>query len=455
MAQTREQAKGPTGGRGISARCHDPYLRCALYGAAQTALGITGGGVLSHSPQGCFQLVDTAFEWQDADYTETETVCTKLCEDEIVHGGEELLTRTILEAQDLDISVLFVLSACGPEIVGDDIVAVCEDLGPRVRFPLVPIRCAGFQGDQNRGIDVALETMLDRLVSADGAGRRIPRSVCLIAPHANANPTWMGDLAWVKNALTQMGATVVAALTHDTVLDDFRSLHLVEGCIVLSHDAGQGAADHLAEQYGVEQWCRGLPLPIGVTNTRNWLSELGKRLGAEEEAQRLIGEGEAMVVKACRVKGLEQSAMHRAPAAVVADATVGIPLLRFITEDLEMIPTLVCLRSGQVGTQELLEREFADLGLAARSVYPADVYQAKMALEETLPEMVLGSNIERHAVEEMGIPFACRLVTPISRFRMTDQAYWGYTGMLNLIESIQNDWLDRYRSKRRRYKARW
>ena len=77
-------------------RCHDPYLRCALYGAAQTALGVKGGCVLSHSPQGCFQLVDAAFSWQDADYTETLTLCTKLCEDEIVHGGEELLARAIL-----------------------------------------------------------------------------------------------------------------------------------------------------------------------------------------------------------------------------------------------------------------------------------------------------------------------------------------------------------------------
>jgi hypothetical protein len=49
-----------------------------------------------------------------------------LCEDEIVHGGEDLLARTIREAKGLPISILFVLSACGPEIVGDDIVAVCD-----------------------------------------------------------------------------------------------------------------------------------------------------------------------------------------------------------------------------------------------------------------------------------------------------------------------------------------
>ncbi|MBL7201990.1 MAG: nitrogenase associated protein [Anaerolineae bacterium] len=435
-------------------RCHDPYLRCALYGAAQAALGVTGCCVLSHSPQGCFQLVDSAFGWQDADYTETLTLCTKLCEDEIVHGGEDVLARTILEAQGLGAPIMFVLTACGPEIVGDDIVAVSEEMSSQVDFQIVPIQSAGFRGDQNWGTDVALEAMLKALVPADG-GPRIPRSVCLIAPHANANPTWMGDLVWVEDVLARMGASVTATLTHDTALEDFARVAQAEGSIVLSHDAGDKAAQYLAENHGIAQWCRGLPLPIGFTNTRNWLRELGERLGAEGQAREIIAEGENRVVKACRRKGLEQSAMHRAPAAIVADATVGIPLVRFITEDLEMIPRLVCLRSGQDGTPEMLERELAALGVAPQVLLDADVYGARTALEEVRPEMVLGSNIERHAVQEMGIPYVFRLVNPISRFRMTDRAYLGYTGMLNLIETMQNDWLDRYRSKRRRYEARW
>jgi nitrogenase molybdenum-iron protein alpha/beta subunit len=399
--------------------------------------------------------VNAAFGWQDADYTETLTLCTKLCEDEIVHGGEEVLARTILEAQELNVPIMFVVTACGPEIVGDDIVAVCEDTAPQVSFRIVPILCAGFRGDQNQGTDIALDAILRQLVLEDGDGRKAPRSVLLIAPHANANPTWMGDLAWVRSVLAQMGATVTATLTHDTALDEFERVPSAEGCIVLSHDAGQKAADYLAQKYGIEQWCRGLPLPVGFTNTRRWLTELGQRLGAEGAAQKIISEGETMVVEACRRKGLEISAMHRAPAAIVADATVGIPLLRFITEDLEMLPNLVCLRSGQVGAKEMLQGELSDLQLSPQVVHNADVYQSKMALAETRPEMVLGSNIERHAVEELGIPYVFRLVNPISRFRMTDRAYFGYVGMLNLIESMQNDWLDRYRSKERRYRARW
>ena len=456
MTQAREVTPIETDMKDAVQRCHDPYLRCALYGAAQVALGIKGCCVLSHSPQGCYQLVNSAFGWQDADYTETLTLCTKLCEDEIVHGGEELLSRTILDARDQDVPVMFVITACGPEIVGDNIEGVCEDMSPEVDFKLVPIPSAGFRGDQNFGADLALEAILKHLINDEHADSgRVPRSVCLIAPHANANPSWTGDLAWVKQVLGEMGATVTATLAHDTSLKDLSRIPSSQGSILLSHDAGQKAADYLEEHYGIEQWCQGLPLPVGFTNTSQWLNELGLRLGTEKKAGEIITRGENRVIELCRRKGLEQSGMHRAPAAIVTDGTVGIPLLRFITEDLEMVPNLVCLRSAQPAAKELLAREITDLGLRADIIYNADVYQSKMALARTRPEMVFGSNIERHAVEELDIPFVIKLVNPISQFRIIDREYFGYVGMLNLIESIQNERMDRFRSKSRRYKARW
>ncbi len=434
-------------------KCHDPYLRCALYGAAQTALGVSGCCVLSHAPQGCNMLVNSAFGWQDADYTETLTLCTKLCEDEIVHGGEELLTRTILEVKEFNVPIVFVLSSCGPEIVGDDIVAACEDAQSQVDFKVVPIQCAGFHGSQYDGTDIALDALLKKL--AVDKGQKITKSVCLVAPHANANPSWTGDLEWVKGVLSQMGVQVTAAVTHQTALSDFKKVPASEASLVLSHDCGQKAADYLASEFGVEQLCRNIPLPVGFTNTRRWLRELGERFDAREVADKLTADGEKMVVEVCRRKGLEQFFMHRAPAAIIADATVGIPLIHFISEDLEMIPQLICLRSSPETARNILEKELRELNLDPQVVYGADVYQSKVALAHLKPEIVFGSNIEKHAVEELDIPFVFRVVSPTARFHVLNREYFGYTGMLNLIELIQNDWSDKYRSQQRRYKARW
>jgi nitrogenase molybdenum-iron protein alpha/beta subunit len=434
-------------------KCTDPYLRCAFNGAAQTALGISGSALLAHSPQGCEYLVNNAFASQECDYMETITLCTKLCVDEIVHGGEDLLTRTIREAKDLPISTLFVISACGPEIVGDDIVRVCEDMQGEVKFRLVPIPCAGFRGSQYDGIDIALDTMLRRIVR--GSGEKIPDSICLVAPHANANPTWPADLAWVKQALSRMGVTVVATLTHQTPLSEIENVASAGASLLLSHDAGQKATDYLSEAYGIEQVCKGIPLPVGMTNTQRWLTALGERFDALETAEKMISEGERMVTATCRRKWPMARFLYRTPAAIVADATIGIPLVRFVTEEMEMTPELVALYTSQRTVRELLDQELKDLGLNPKVVYGTDVYKTRRSLLEVKPRVVFGSTIERHASEGLSVVYVVEVVRMIRQFRMINREYFGYTGILNLFECVQNEWTMGWRSKERRYGAKW
>jgi len=433
--------------------CTDPYLRCAFHGAAMTALGVSGSALLAHSPQGCEYLVNNAFASQECDYMETMTLCTKLCVDEIVHGGEDILARTIREVKGLPISALFVISACGPEIVGDDIVAVCETLQPEVKFRLVPIASPGFRGSQYDGIDIALDTMLKRLVN--GSAGRVPGSVCLIAPHANANPTWPADLAWVKQTLSRMGIPVVATLTHKTPLAEIVNAASAETSLVLSHDAGQKAADYLSGTYGIEQVCKGIPLPIGMTNTQRWLAALGERFDRQKTVEEITAEGEWMVTATCRRKWPMARFLFRTPAAIIADATIGIPLVRFVTEEMEMTPELIALYSSQRPVRDLLERELKELGLSPKVVYGTDVYKTRMSLREVRPKVIFGSTIERHASEGLPVAYVVEIVRIMRQFRMINREYFGYTGILNLVECVQNEWTMAWRSKEKRYEARW
>jgi nitrogenase molybdenum-iron protein alpha/beta subunit len=433
--------------------CSDPYLRCAFHGAALTALGVSGSALLAHSPQGCEYLVNAAFALQECDYMETMTLCTKLCVDEIVHGGEDILARTIREAKGLPISTLFVVSACGPEIVGDDIAAVCESLQPEVNFRLVPVASPGFKGSLYDGIDIALGSILKQFV--DGSGKKVPGSVCLIAPHANANPTWPADLAWVKQVLLKMGIPVVSTLTHQTPPDEITRSASAEACIVLSHDAGQQAADYLCATHGMDQVCKGIPLPIGMTNTHRWLAALGNRFDRLKLAEEMVSEGERMVTATCRRKWPMARFMYRTPAAIVADATIGIPLVRFVTEEMEMTPDFIALYSGGRRVRELLDGELTSLGLQPKVVYGTDVYRTREGLREVLPRVVFGSTIERHAAEGLMIPYVVEVVKMMRQFRMTNREYFGYTGILNLFEAVQNEWTMAWRSKEKRYRAKW
>jgi len=433
--------------------CIDPYLRCAFYGACQTAFGFENACIIAHSPQGCQLSADVAFQWQQADYTMTEVLCSKLCEDEIVHGGEDTLRRTILDARTYDVPLVFVISACGPEIVGDSIQSVTEEMEPTVDFQIIPIAAPGFLGSQYKGVDIALETLIKRF-SKDKENEKEKRenTVCILAPHASGNPTWPGDLHWIKEVFAAINVEVSSVLTYHSSLQDLETIMSCETCLVLSHDAGLQAAQ-LLQNHKIEWLCKDVPLPIGVENTRNFLELLGTRFDSEKEIENIIQKGEQTVIQNLRRRGLQVEFFNKISAAVVADSTIGIPLLRFLAEDLEMIPELVLLRSDNGRT--LAEREIKTLQINPEFKCGVDVYQVKEYLKTVNPTCVVGSNIERHLAQELNIPLSFEIVYPVLEYRMTDRQYFGYRGMLNLIEIIQNQWRNKWKSKRKRYKSKW
>jgi nitrogenase molybdenum-iron protein alpha/beta subunit len=265
----------------------------------------------------------------------------------------------------------------------------------------------------------------------------------------------MADLEWVKHVLSRLGVQVVATLTHATPLSDLANVAAAEGVLQLSHDAGYRAVAYLADTFGVEPLCAELPLPIGLTNTRRWLTALGERFDAEPIAENLIADGERMVTETCRRRWPMARFFYRTPAAIVADATIGIPLVRFATEEMELTPALVALRSANLDAERLLERELNDLGLAPQVVCGTDVYTTRRSLEAVRPRVVFGSTIERHASEGLDVPYIFEVVRPVRHFRLLNREYFGYRGILNLLECIQNEWSDRWRSTQRRYAARW
>ena len=120
-----------------------------------------------------------------------------------------------------------------------------------------------------------------------------------------------------------------------------------------------------------------------------------------------------------------------------------------------MTPELVALYSSGRAAKDVLEKELAELGLNPRIVYGTDVFKTRKGLTETRPKVVFGSTIERHASEGLGVPYVVEVVRPMRQFRLVNRAYFGYAGVLNLFECVQNEWTMRWRSKEKRYEARW
>lgn len=113
---------------------------------------------------------------------------------------------------------------------------------------------------------------------------------------------------------------------------------------------------------------------------------------------------------------------------------------------------LCTLHNGQLGN--CWERELQSLGLNPKVVYGTDVYKTRKSLQEVRPQVVFGSTIERHASEGLSIAYVVEVVRMIRQFRMINREYFGYNGILNLFECVQNEWTMGWRSKERRYESK-
>jgi nitrogenase molybdenum-iron protein alpha/beta subunit len=424
----------------------DPILSCALEGVASVAAGIGDVGIVIHSPQGCAATVAAAFDAHEIDFTKRKVGCTRLFETDVVMGAAEKLAGLIKEVDGtFGTQVLFVIGTCAADIIGEDIEGLCRQLQPEVRARLIPVMAGGFRGDSYDGIDLGLKTLLP-FIATDRP--KTERSVNLIAPQANLNPTWRADLEWVKTILQSFNIKVQTVLSQLASWEELEEAGRAAASILLSHDAGDSFGRKLQEIYGIPLILADIPLPVGLKNTARWLRALGAYFDAEEQAEFLIGEGEAKVADTLRRRALMIIPRYRnCRIAVSADATIGIGLARMLFEELEMVPELFLFRSKQVNARRILEREFQELGIRPKLAWGVDGYQIKAGLRQVEVDALLGSAWEKYLAEELGIKLSFDVLAPTNQDIYIDRAYFGYDGMLNILEIIGNDWERAFRSK--------
>ena len=424
----------------------DPILGCALEGVASVIAGIEDVSVVIHSPQGCAATVASAYDTHEIDFTKRKIGCTRLFESDIIMGATQKLQDMIREADTaFKTKVMFVVGTCSADIIGEDIDAICKNMQAEITAKLIPIIAGGFRGNSYEGIDIGLEALFPFIKKED---TKINNTVNIIAPQANLNPTWWADLKWVSKTLELLGINVQCVIAHNTSLNELESAGKASANIILSHDVGYKFAQKMRDVHGIPLILEDIPLPIGMKNTTGWLTTLGKHFNVEEKVEQLIEEGEEFVVEILRKRALMIIPRYRnCRVAISADATIGIGLVRMIFEELEMIPELLLFKSDMPESKRILERELDDLGISPKVAFSIDGYQIKKALTDIKVDAVVGSAWEKYIAEEVGIKIAFDVLNPTNRDVYVDKEYFGYVGMLNILEVFANDWERAFRSK--------
>jgi nitrogenase molybdenum-iron protein beta chain len=133
-----------------------PRWTCALGGALAAAGTLPDTVPILHAGPGCAGNFAWTNNGASALNVTGPSIClsvpaTNLQEGEVVFGGLERLREEIVETiQIMKGELYFVLTGCLPEVIGDDVPSLINELNS-TKYPLVMSSTPGFKGDSYVG----------------------------------------------------------------------------------------------------------------------------------------------------------------------------------------------------------------------------------------------------------------------------------------------------------------
>jgi len=304
---------------------------CATSKAACMTILVQDAAVISHGPVGCSSCYhEFAFTYR-VNYplrgitapTQRKIYSTDLTEKETVYGGSAKLENAIREVHErIHPKAIFVLTTCAAGIIGDDVESVCDAAEEELGVPVVAIFCEGFRSTVwTTGFDAAYHGIARKLVKPPRKRRD---------DVINVINFWGSDV--FKDWFAPFGAKpnyITPYSTVESLTWSGESAATVQACSTL----GSYLAAALEQEFGVPE----LPTapPYGIAQTDRWFRALGKLLGKEEIAEKVIAEKKAEYlpkIEAVKEKLKVASGGKTLKAYVTGGAAHGHALLSVLGE---------------------------------------------------------------------------------------------------------------------------
>ncbi len=415
-------------------RSFSQCLGCATSKAACMAVLIQDAAVISHGPVGCAScLHEFAFTYrvnsplrEVKNPTPRHIFSTNLKEKETVYGGNQKLTNTIHEVYErTHANAIFVLTTCAAGIIGDDVESVCNEVEEELGVPVVAVFCEGFRSRVwTSGFDAAYHAIARKLIEKPRK-RRDDMINVINFWGSDVFSEWFAPFGAKPNYITPY--STVNGLRYAS-----EAAATVQACSTLGSYLGAV----LEQDFGVPE----IPAapPYGIAQTDRWFRALGKVLGKEEIAEKIIAEKKEKYLP--QIEALRKK-LGGKTAYVTAGAAHGHALLDVLGElGLKAAGAAIfhhdpVYDSGRDENDQLAQR-VSDYGNVPNfNVCNKQEFELVNALNRIRPDVLLA----RHGGMTL---WGAKLGIPA--LLIGDEHYsMGYEGLVNygerLLEVIEND----------------
>ncbi len=363
-------------------------------GAMRIAAAMRGVHYVLHAPQGdtYADLLFTMIERRD---TRPPVTYTTFQARDLGGDTAELFKTAARDAYDrFQPQAMLVGASCTAELIQDDPGGLARTLG--LPCPVVALELPSYQRKENWG---AAETFY-QLVRAFARRDSSPsggsaRATCNILGPCALGFRHRDDVGEITALLAQLGIAVNVCAPHGATPADLARLPNAAFNVVLYPEIAGTAAAWLKRTFGQPHTTI---VPIGVNATREFVTEVAALAGIDP-APALAGAPSRLPWYS---RSVDANYLTGKRVFVFGDATHAVAAARVAAEELGF--TVVGLGS--------YAREFAREVRTAAALYGVeplisdDYLEVESAIAAATPELVLGTQMERHIAKRLSIPCA-------------------------------------------------
>jgi light-independent protochlorophyllide reductase subunit B len=364
-------------------------------GAMRIATAMEGVHYVLHAPQGdtyadlLFTMIERLQKRPPVTYTTFQARDL---------GGDtaELFKTASREAYErFQPKAMLVGSSCTAELIQDDPGGLCKALNLPV--PVVALELPSYQRKENWGASETFYQLVRNLaLPADQIEKtQSSKPRCNILGPAALGFRHRDDLTEIRKLLTDMGLEINVVAPLSATPADIARLADAQFNVVLYPEIANLSAQWLQRQFG-QAFTK--TIPIGTKATRDFVREVAQLAGLDPEAALVKAESRATWY----TRSVDSTYLTNKRVFVFGDATHAVAAAKVAAD--EMGFTVV-----GIGTYS---REFAREVRDAAKLYGVealisdDYLEIEARIAELNPELVLGTQMERHIAKRLGVPCA-------------------------------------------------
>jgi len=369
-------------------------------GAMRVATAMEGLHYVLHAPQGD-TYADLLFTMIERLQKRPPVTYTTFQGRDLGADTAELFKTTVREAYErFRPEAMIVGASCTAELIQDDPGGLAKALA--LPIPVVPLELPAYQKKENWGAAETFYQLVRTLAgpAAPPAGFTRPPSAPGWRGRCNIlGPTALGfrhrdDLVEIRKILDRLGIEVLVTAPAGARPADLARLGKADFNVVLYPEVAGVAAQWLKRTFG-QPFTQ--TVPIGMAATRRFIGEVAALAGVDP-APALAMESRLPWYS----RSVDSTYLTGKRVFVFGDATHALAAARIAADELGF--QVVGL--GTYTREFAREVRAAAAGFGIEATITDDYLEVEAKLVELQPELILGTQMERHIAKRLGIPCA-------------------------------------------------